>query len=130
VKGEKGQRPKRADRVAERLRAELMELLLRGAVRDPAVEGCFISAVELSDDLQHARIYVRMGDGQEGDAAELRGREAVAALERAAGFIQRRLSPRLELKYQPRLRFYWDRSVDQARRVDELLDEIASDRED
>ena len=43
--------PRRADRVAERLRAELSELLLRGRVRDPGAKDVVVSAVRVTDDV-------------------------------------------------------------------------------
>jgi ribosome-binding factor A len=121
-----GQDHKRSDRVGERIRAELMALLLRGDVRDPASRDGFVTAVKLSADLRHARVYVRLTDV---DAPEARRKDFVAALTRAAGFIRREISPRLELRYQPDLRFYWDDGVDDAARVEELLSEIRREDE-
>lgn len=109
---------KRADRVSERLRAELMDMLLRGDVRDPATAGAFITDVRLSDDLQHARVYVRCDRDDPDIKAILRG------LDRAAPYIRRELSPRLQVKYLPQLKFFWDDGVDRAARVEELLEEI------
>lgn len=116
--GTKGFR--RADRVAERIRAELMQLLLRGAVRDPLVNEVVVSAVRVTDDLGIARIYVRvMGeigiDGQE---------RVVEALERAGGFLRRELGQRLRLRYVPALEFYWDEVVDSALRIESILEQI------
>ena len=53
---------KRSDRVGERIRAEIMDLLLRGGVRDPATRDGFVTAVKVSADLRHARVYVRLTD--------------------------------------------------------------------
>ncbi|MBC7173820.1 MAG: ribosome-binding factor A, partial [Polyangiaceae bacterium] len=50
---------KRSVRVAERIRAELMEMILRGDVHDPGIDGVLVSAVRVSDDLGYARIYLR-----------------------------------------------------------------------
>jgi ribosome-binding factor A len=121
-----GERPSRGERVAERVRAELMELLLRGVVRDPAVEGCFVSDVKLSADLRHARVYVRL---TRPDPTEQDQERLVAALDRASGFIQREIAPRLALKYQPHLRFFWDEGTDHAQRVEALLEEIGREGE-
>jgi ribosome-binding factor A len=107
--------------VAERIKAELMELLLRGVVRDPAAADCYVSAVEVSDDLRHARVYLRLLRMGVDDAAR---RRAVEALQRASGFLRRELAPRLRMKYQPELRFEWDEGVDRAARIEELLSEI------
>lgn len=117
---------KRSDRVGERIRAEIMDLLLRGGVRDPATRDGFVTAVKLSPDLRVARIYMRLTDAE---ATQARRDEFVAALTRAAGFIRREISPQLGLRYQPELRFYWDDGVDEAARVEELLSEIRREGE-
>lgn len=117
---------KRSDRVGERIRAEVMQLLLRGGVRDPATRDGFVTVVKLSPDLRVARIYVRLTDLE---ATQARRDEYIAALTRAGGFIRREISPALGLRYQPELRFYWDDGLDDAARVEELLSEIRREGE-
>jgi len=113
---------KRSERVAGRIQSELMDLLLRGAVRDPAAAGTYVSRVLLTDDLRNARVYVRMLDDE---AASLeRQKQIVRALKRASGHIRRELAPRLKLKYQPELKFFWDEGGDARRRVEDVLDEL------
>ena len=112
---------KRAERVAERLRAELMELLLRGAVRDPDAQDVHVSSVRMSDDLSHARIYVRL---LEGDPGPRRRERAVAAMERASKFLRGELAKRMRLRRMPELAFFWDDVVDSAARIEALLDEV------
>jgi ribosome-binding factor A len=112
---------RRPERVAERIKMELMDLLLRGAVRDPAAAGACVTDVKVSDDLGHARVYVRLLRDSVSEKAQS---DAVLALNRAAGFLRKELSPRLKLKYQPDLRFFWDEGVDQAARIESLLSEI------
>ena len=111
---------RRADRVAERIRSELMDMLLRGSVRDPAVRDVVISAVRVTDDLSIARVYVRVLEEigpQHQDAV-------VRALGRATGFLRRELGHRLQLRHVPSLEFYWDDVVDSALRIESILDEI------
>lgn len=112
---------KRSDRVGERIKAELMDMLLRGSIHDPAAAGVYLTQVALSDDLRHARVYVRLTDGDAPDAAR---QGAVKALNRASGFIRRGLSPRLHLKYLPELVFFWDDTVDRAARIEAVLAQI------
>jgi ribosome-binding factor A len=115
---------KRADRVAERIKAELMELLVRGVVRDPNAADCCITAVKVSDDLSHARVYVRLLRAEVPEPART---ALVGALNRAAGFLRRELAPRLAIKHQPELKFFWDENIDQAARIESLLSEIAAE---
>lgn len=111
---------RRADRVAERIRAELMELLLRGAVRDPAARDVVVSGVRVTDDLSIARIYVRVLEELGPDQQE----KVVEALKRAGGFLRRELGHRLQLRHVPSLEFFWDEVVDSALRIESILDEI------
>lgn len=116
-----GAQAKRSDRVGERIRAELMEMITRGAFRDPGLASCYVTEVKMTEDLRHARVYVRSLLTEVSAADRER---AIAGLGRAAGYIRRELAPRLKLKYHPELKFFWDDNVDRARRVEELLHEI------
>lgn len=115
---------KRGDRVGGRIKEELMQLLLRGEISDPATAGACVSRVAVTDDLRHARIYVRLLDPEPSEAARTR---VVKALQRASGHIRRQLAPRLQVKYQPELKFFWDEGVDTQARVEAVLDELRRD---
>jgi ribosome-binding factor A len=114
---------RRADRVSERIRTELMELMIRGAVRDPAAKDVVVSAVRMTDDLSIARIYVRVLEEIDSDSQDL----VVEALERASGFLRHEIGQRLQLRHVPSLEFYWDEVVDSALRIESILDEIRED---
>lgn len=114
---------RRADRVAERIRSELMDLLLRGSVREPAAKDVVVSAVRVTDDLSIARIYVRVLEEIDADRQE----QVVDALERASGFLRRELGHRLQLRHVPSLEFYWDDVVDSALRIESILDELSEE---
>ena len=111
---------RRAERVAERIRIELMDLLVRGVVRDPQAADCFVTAVRVSDDLRNARVWVRK---LRADIVDAERAQTEAALNRAAGFLRRELAPRLRLKHQPELRFVWDEGEERAARIEALLAE-------
>lgn len=117
---------KRPDRVGERIREELMQLILRGAVHDPAVSDVVVSAVKVTDDLGLARVYVRTLNPQDA-AGQAR---VVAGLERAAGFLRREVGKSLAIRLHPELRFAWDESIDHAISIERLFDEIRSERGD
>jgi ribosome-binding factor A len=121
-----GPKPSRAHRVAGLLRAELMELLLRGGLRDKAVADAYITDVAFTDDLRHARVYFRLTRSTLG----AKDREnALSAFEKASGYLRRELGPRLQLQYMPDLKFFWDDGLDRAAAVDAVLDEIRRDEE-
>ncbi len=113
----------RTDRVGERIRAEISALLLR-RVREPGVEGLTVTHVEVTRDLQIARVYYRV-------LAEAQGRREVArALRRARGFLRRELGARLRLRRVPELTFLHDDTVEQQDRLGRLFDEIRAEKPD
>lgn len=114
---------RRADRVAERLRTELMDLLLRGGLRDPNAQNVVVSAVRMTDDLSIARVYVRVLEEVGPDKQEA----VVDALRRATGFLRREIGQRMQLRHVPTLEFFWDDVVDSALRIEAILDEIRDD---
>lgn len=108
----------RAERIGERVQTELARLI-RESLRDPRVGFVTLTGVEVSRDLRHAKIFVSvLGDGLE---------ETLDALEHATPFLKRELGRTAGLKYTPTLRFLEDRSIRGARRIEDLLDEIADD---
>jgi ribosome-binding factor A len=108
---------KRADRVADLIKAELSDILLR-QIRDPRIRLLTITDVKMSDDLRSAKIYfVQMGKDKL-DA------ELQAGLEKAKGFLKRELGKRLNLRYMPDVFFFYDRSFEYGSRIDRLLMEI------
>lgn len=97
-----------------------MELMLRGAVRDPDAKDVVISAVRMTDDLSIARIYVRVLEEIDADRQD----RVVEAMQRASGFLRHEIGQRLELRHVPSLEFYWDEVVDSALRIESILEEI------
>lgn len=102
-----------------------MDLVLRGAIKDPRAGGAVIHAVRVSGDLRHARVWVRLG---EPGADEARRRQLLAALQRASGFLRRELGVRLGIRHTPELTFVWDDTAERAARVEQLLEEIREER--
>lgn len=122
---------KRSERVAERVRTELSEMFMRGALRDPRARGVIISAVRVTGDLSIARVYVRQLDEQPGarseSLVEARRQALLESLDSARGHLRRRLGAKLKLRRTPELHFFWDDVVDSGGRMESLLAEIASE---
>ncbi len=114
----------RAAKVGDRIREELMDMIIRGDVHDPDVAGCVVSAVSVTRDLSLARVFVRLLDA---DAPRYRRERLVKALGRAQPFLRREVARRVALRRAPDLRFAWDDVADRASRVEELLHEVASE---
>ncbi len=109
---------RRQRRVADRVRAEIADLLER-RTEDPRLHGVTITSVEVSPDLRQAVVYVSALSGVEGS------REALAGLEHAKGFLRHELASRLELRVIPELIFRWDASLETGERISHILDELA-----
>jgi ribosome-binding factor A len=108
---------KRTDRVSDQIRMEIADILRR-RMKDPRVGFITLTAVDLTADLRQAWVYVTvLADGDQGN-------EAMNTLVRATGFIRGELGRRLKLRYVPELTFVRDTTVDQVRRVMDLLDEL------
>jgi ribosome-binding factor A len=111
----------RAQRVAEQIQRELARLL-RDGVKDPRVGRVTITAVEVSSDLSHAKIFITHLAGRE------HADEAVRALQRTTGFLRTELSHRMQLYSVPQLHFAYDDSIESGMRLSQLIDEaVASD---
>jgi ribosome-binding factor A len=113
----------RPDRVADQIRGELAQLLAR-EVHDPGVGFVTLTRVQVSPDIQLARVfYTVLGD------ANAR-KNSARALDRAAAFLRRQIGARLRLKRVPELKFQYDDAVEGQDRIEQLLNEIhAADRE-
>ncbi len=108
----------RPDRVGDRIRQELSELLTRGAVHDPGIGFITLTRVQVSPDLQHARVfYTSLGD-------EKARRETALALDRATPFFRRHIGGRLRLRRVPELEFRFDQSIEQQDRIEQILRDL------
>src|SRR5437016_749660 len=107
----------RPDRVADQIRGELANLIAR-ELHDPGIGFVTLTRVQVSGDLQQARVfYTALGD----DKAR---RNSSRALERAAPFLRRQIGARLRLKRVPELKFLYDESIAGQDRIEQLLNEI------
>ncbi len=108
---------KRADRVAERIQAEVSTIISR-EVQDPRIGLVTIMKVTLTDDLGLARVFIRAGAGAE-------QKKALAGLRKAAGFIRSTLATRMALRRVPSLVFLVDTQTDKTTHLLDLLDQIS-----
>ena len=109
---------RRTDRVADLLRAELSDLLLR-SVHDPRIRLVSVTGVDVSPDLQHAVVKVSvLGSDEERDAT-------VEALRHARGFLRSELAHRLRtMRVTPELIFELDRGAEHSQKIAELLESL------
>jgi ribosome-binding factor A len=103
-------------RVGELVRHTLAEMLTRGEVHDPVLEGHLITIpeVRMTADLRLATIYVMPLGGR--DQAEV-----LAAFERNKRYLRGEIAHRVNLKFAPDIRFLIDERFDEAERIEKLL---------
>jgi ribosome-binding factor A len=103
-------------RVGELIRHALADMLARGEVHDPVIEGHLITVpeVRMSADLRLATIYVMPLGGRDTE-------DVVAALERNKRFLRGEIARHINLKFAPEIRFRIDERFDEAERIEKLL---------
>jgi ribosome-binding factor A len=105
----------RPDRVGDQIRQELSELLARGQLHDPGIGFITLTKVQVSPDLQLARVYyTTLGDA---DARK----QTARALERATPFVRRQIGARLRLRRVPEIEFRFDESIAHQDRIEQIL---------
>jgi ribosome-binding factor A len=103
-------------RVGELVRHALAEMLTRGAVHDPVIQGHLITVpeVRMTADLRLATIYVMPLGGRDAQAV-------LTALERNKRFLRGEIARHINLKFAPDIRFRIDERFDEAERIEKLL---------
>ncbi len=111
----------RSRRIGDQIQKDLSDLIRR-EVKDPRVGMVTVTAVEVSADYSHAKVYVSSLQGQESLQRTLE------ALQEGAGFLRRQLGRRMTLRSMPQLHFLEDQTLDRAVALSSLIDEaVASD---
>ena len=108
---------KRSDRVGDLL-LEIVSQLLTKEVSDPRIGSITLTGAEVSRDLKHARIYFSLLTGNEGKT------EVLSGLKSATGFIRAKIAKELKLRFVPAIQFVYDDTQDQARRIEDLLQQL------
>lgn len=99
--------------------------LIRDHIGDPRLGMVSISAVEVSRDLSHAKVFFStLGDQHDADVS-------LQVLQGAAGFLRHLLGQQLAMRHVPQLHFKQDHSLEQGARLSALIDTaVRADRHD
>jgi ribosome-binding factor A len=114
---------KRADRVADQIRMEVADILMR-KIKDPRVHDVTVTDVELTGDLRIAYIFVTTLEQGEAEG------EVFLGLSKASGFVRAELGRRLSLRYLPEVVFKKDVSGIRGDRIHQLLAGLHGDAGD
>lgn len=111
---------RRADRLAETIREEVATALIGGA-KDPRIVGFVtVTAVEVTHDLRHARVFVSVMGTEAERTQTLEGLTATAYQ------VRSRLAKVLRLRFAPQIAFKYDPSIERAARIETLLTQVKS----
>lgn len=113
---------KRTQQIADAIQRVLGEAI-QYELKDPRVGFATVTGVDVSADLQHARVRVSvMGD-------EAQATETMQALHHARSFLRRKVAEELRhMRFIPELHLQRDTSLDYSMRINELLDEVERER--
>lgn len=111
--------PNRGYRVADQIQRDLSELIAR-ELKDPRIGMVTLSAVEVTPDYAHAKVYFTLLAGDPEATTQ--------ALNEAAGFLRNHLFKRLHIHTVPSLHFHFDRSAERAADLNALIARAVSSR--
>lgn len=107
----------RANRVAEQMKKELGDILTR-KIKDPRVGFVTVTDVEVSGDLQQAKVFVSvLGD-------EKKKQDSLMGLTKAKGFIRSEIGSRIRLRKTPELTFEFDEAFEYGNKIDTILRDL------
>ena len=110
----------RANRVGEQMKKELGDIIGR-KIKDPRIGFVTVTDVEVTGDLQQAKVYISVLGDEEQRENTLKG------LAKAKGFIRTEIGHRIRLRKTPEIIFEWDESIDYGNRIDTLLHQLHKD---
>lgn len=115
---------RRISRVSELIKREVSQMLLQD-IKDDRVGAGMVSVtdVDVSGDLQHAKIFVSIYGSDQARA------ETMAGLKSATGYVRSELGHRVRLRRTPEVIFLEDRSLERGTRVLSLLDQLSQERQ-
>ncbi|MDF5710983.1 MAG: 30S ribosome-binding factor RbfA [Nostoc sp. S4] len=114
---------RRVSRVAELIKREVSQMLLNGIKDDRVGTGMVsVTDVDVSGDLQHAKIYVSIYGTDEAKA------QTMAGLKSATGYVRSELGARVRLRRTPEVVFVEDRSIERGNKVLALLNQLNNQR--
>jgi len=110
--------PNRSYRIADQIQRDLAELIRE--LKDPRIGMVTVSAVEVTPDYAHAKVFfsVLIGDPA----------ECETALNEAAGYLRNGLFKRLQIHTVPTLHFQFDRTTERAAELGALISQANATR--
>lgn len=105
----------KVDRINTQIQREI-SLILQNEVRDRDLRMCTITAVETTNDLSIAKIYVTFLNSS--------SKKGLDALQRSNGYIRNLLAKKLKIRKCPELHFLLDTSLEYGNKIESILKEL------
>lgn len=112
---------RRSARVEKFLKEEISTIIQR-QIKDPRIGFVTVTGAKITDDLRYATIFVTVY-GSASDRAR-----TLAGLKSAEGFIRGQIGNRIRLRYTPEIIFKFDKSLERATHISEVLEEIKKEK--
>ncbi|WP_079508472.1 30S ribosome-binding factor RbfA [Mesobacillus jeotgali] len=107
----------RVNRVGEQMKKELGDIISR-KIKDPRVGFVTVTDVQVTGDLQQAKVYISvLGDEQQRE-------DTLKGLAKAKGFIRTEIGQRIRLRKTPELIFEFDETMAYGNRINSLIHEL------
>lgn len=107
----------RANRVAEQMKKELGDILGK-KIKDPRVGFVTVTDVEVTGDLQQAKVFISvLGDDKQ-------KQDTLVGLAKAKGFIRSEIGKRIRLRKTPEIIFEFDEAIEKGNRIEHILQEL------
>ncbi|MDJ0571718.1 MAG: 30S ribosome-binding factor RbfA [Pleurocapsa sp. MO_192.B19] len=115
---------RRVARVAALIKREV-SLMLLTEIKDDRVGAGMVSVtdVDVSGDLQHAKIFVSIYGTEEAKI------ETMAGLESSVNYVRKELGSRMQLRRTPTVKFLQDPSLERGDNMLHLLNKISQERQ-
>ena len=117
---------RRIARVSSLIKREIGQMLILSEIKDDRVGAGMVSVteVDISGDLQHAKVYVSIYGSPEAR------KQTMAGLKDVTGFVRGALGRRIRLRRTPELTFIEDRSLERGMQMTSLLDRLEAERQE
>ena len=116
MKTNKNRNPFKHDRISAEVERIIREVVSY-EIQDKRVSGnATVTGIILSNDYSHCKVYVQIDVENK--------KEVLDGLKNASGFVSHVVAEQLDMRKTPEIVFIIDDSIDRAKRIEELLNEI------
>ena len=113
----------RTQRIGDQMQRELAVLIQR-EIKDPRLGLVTITAVDVSRDLSHAKVFITVM-GKDDDAEQIKLNLEI--LGEAAGYLRMLLGKSMKLRSVPQLHFHYDESISRGAHLSALIERAVAE---